>query len=55
MINDISGNAFCDIDDEESLTDAFGTVSQDRTKVVDGFRSLIDGVGSRFVPDEGTP
>ena len=51
MINDISGNAFCDIDDEESLTDAFGTVYQDRTKVVDGFRSLIDGVGSRFVPD----
>ena len=55
MINDISGNAFCDIDDEESLTDAFGTLYQDRTKVVDGFRSLIDGVGSRFVPDEGTP
>ena len=53
MINDISGNAFCDTDDEESLTDAFGTVYQDRTKVIDGFRSLIDGVGSGFVPDEG--
>lgn len=55
MINDISGNAFCDIDDEERLTDAFGTLYQDRTKVVDGFRSLIDGVGSRFVPDEVEP
>ena len=31
------------------------TVYQDRTKVIDGFRSLIDGVGSGFVPDEGTP
>ena len=52
MVNDISGNACCEIEDEESWTDEFGPTYQDRAIVVDGFRSLIDNVGSSFVPDE---
>ena len=51
MINDISGNAFCEIGDEESWMAGFGTMYQDRTEMADGFRSLIDDLGSRFVPD----
>lgn len=51
MINDISGNAFCEIGDEESWIAGFGTMYQDRTEMADGFRSLIDDLGSRFVPD----
>lgn len=52
MVNDISGNACCEIEDEESWTDEFGTTYQDRAAVADGFQSLVDGIGSRFVPDE---
>ncbi len=51
MVNDISGNAFCEVEDEESCAAEFGGTYQDRADVSDGFRSLIDGVGSRFVPD----
>lgn len=52
MVNDISGNAFCEIEDQESWTVEYGKMHQDRTKTIDGFRSLIDDIGSRFVPDE---
>ncbi len=51
MINDISGNAFCGIGDKESWMKEYGTMYQDRTLAADGFRSLIDGVGSGFVPE----
>ena len=51
MINDISGNAFSNIEDEESWIAGYGTMYQDRMEISDGFRSLIDGVGSGFVPD----
>ena len=51
MINDISGNAFCGIEDEESWTAEYGKMYEDRKEVIEGFRSLIDGTGSGFVPD----
>ena len=51
MINDISGNAFCGIEDEESWTVEYGKMYENRTEVIEGFRSLIDGTGSIFVPD----
>ena len=51
MINDISGNAFCGIEDEESWTVEYGKMYENRTEVIEGFRSLIDGTGSGFVPD----
>lgn len=53
MINDIRGNAFCEIEDEESWVVDYGKMYEDRTEVIEGFRSLIDGTGSGFVPDEG--
>ena len=52
MVNDISGNVFCDIEDEESWTAEYGKKYYDRTNVADGFSSLIDGVGSSFVPGD---
>ena len=52
MINDISGNAFCGIEDEESWTSEYGKMYENRAEVIDGFRSLIDGTGSGIVPDE---
>ena len=52
MVNDISGNACCEIEDEDSWSDEYGTMYEDREDVLDGFRSLVDGVGSSFVPDE---
>jgi hypothetical protein len=51
MVNDISGNVAAGIEDEDSWTEEYGTKYPDRTELVDGFRSLIEGVGSRFVPD----
>ncbi len=54
MINDIHGNAFCDIDDEESWTEEYGTMYEDRSLIADDFRSLIDNAGSRYVPDDNT-
>ena len=51
MVNDISGNVFCEIGDEESWMAGYGTMYQDRTDILDGFRSLIDDIGSDFVPD----
>lgn len=52
MVNDISGNAFCEFEDEDSWTAEYGAMYQDRSEVADGFRSLVDGIGSSFVPDE---
>lgn len=52
MVNDISGNACCAIEDEESWEAEFGSMHQDRAATLDGFRSLIDNVGSSYVPDE---
>ena len=51
MVNDISGNVAAGIEDEDSWTEEYGAKYSDRTELVDGFRSLIEGVGSRFVPD----
>ena len=45
------GNAFCGIEDEESWTVEYGKMYENRTEVIEGFRSLIDGIGSGFVPD----
>ena len=53
MVNDISGNAAADFEDEDSWTDEYGELYADREEAAEEFRSLIDGVGSRFVPDEG--
>ena len=50
MVNDISANAFCDIEDEDSWMAEYGTMHQDRAEISDGFRSLIADVGSDFVP-----
>lgn len=50
MINDISGNIFCEIEDEESWMTEYGKMYKDRAEVTDGFRSLIDDAGSSFVP-----
>ena len=52
MVNEIRGNAFCEIEDEESWMTGYGKMYQDRTEISDGFRSLIDGIGSAYVPDE---
>ncbi len=52
MVNDISGNAFCGIEDEESWTAEYGKMYQDREELIDGFHSQIDDIGSGFVPDE---
>jgi len=52
MVNDVSGNAFCEISNEACWKAKYGSRYEDRTEVADGFRSLIDDVGSRFVPDD---
>lgn len=51
MVNDISENVAADIEDEGSWTKEYGTKYSDRSELLDGFRSLIEDVGSRFVPD----
>ena len=51
MVNDISGNAAAEIEDEESWQEAYGKVYADRAEAADGFRSLIENCGSRFTPD----
>ena len=52
MVNDISGNAAAEIEDEESWDEEYGAYYSDRAKIVNGFRSLIEDTGSRFVPDD---
>ena len=50
MINDISGNAVADLEDEESWDLKYGKIYSERMEIADGFSSLIDDIGSRFVP-----
>ena len=54
MINDISGNAAAELEDEESWSLKYGTVCSDRKEIADGFRSLLDDIGSGFVPDSNS-
>ncbi len=46
MKNDISGNAAAGIADEESWKGEYGDYYPDREKVIDGFRTKLDGIGS---------
>lgn len=50
MVNDISGNVLADIDDEEN-PEAYGKVFKGREEAADGFCSLVENCGSRFIPD----
>ena len=50
MVNDISGNTAAGIEDEESWDDEYGKLYADRKEAADGFKSLIENCGSRFVP-----
>ena len=52
MKNEISGNLAAEFEDEDSWDSEFGTYYDDRQEIADGFRSLTDDIGSRFVPDE---
>ena len=52
MVNDIHANAVAELEDEDSWSESYGQVYGDRREVLDGFGSLVDGCGSRFVPDE---
>ena len=52
MVNDISGNAAAGVEDEESWDPGYGEMYPDRDEVADGFRSLVKGIGSEFVPDQ---
>ena len=52
LVNEISGNAASGIMNEESWSEVFGTVYPDRSETKDGFRSLVEDTGSRFVPDK---
>ena len=51
LVNEISGNAAAEIANEESWAEEYGTFYSDRSEAADGFRSLIEDTGSRFVPD----
>lgn len=51
-VNDISGNAAAGVEDEDSWAEDYGAMYADRSAAADGLRSLLDGVGSRFLPDE---
>ena len=51
--NDISGNVAAEIEDEDSWADEFGELYSDRREIAEGFKSLLEDVGSRFIPDEG--
>ena len=52
MINEISGNVAAEIKDKESWVKGYGRMYSDRKQVIDGFRSRIEGVGSRFTPND---
>ena len=53
MDNDISDNAAAEIEDEDSWTDEYGLFYSDRGAIAEGFKSLVEDVGSRFIPDSG--
>ena len=48
--NEICENAASGIMNEEYWSEEFGTIYPDRSEIEDGFRSLIENTGSRFVP-----
>ena len=52
MENEIRGNVCTEIEDAGSLKEEYGEVFTDRAQAAKGFRSLIRGAGSRFIPDE---
>ena len=52
MVNDIEGNVFADIEDEESWSEEYGRMYSDRNEVADGFHSLINNIGSYYIPDD---
>ena len=52
MVNDIRENACAEIEDEESWSSEYGKMYADRSEISEGFRSLDENVGSRFIPDE---
>ena len=52
MVNDISGNVWAEVGDEESWEAEYGEVYSDRSEAMEDFHSLIPGIGSRFIPDE---
>ncbi|MBQ9060659.1 MAG: right-handed parallel beta-helix repeat-containing protein [Firmicutes bacterium] len=52
MVNDISGNAAAGIEDEESWEPEYGKMYPDREEAADSFRSLIEDMGSGFVPEK---
>ncbi len=53
MDNDISDNAAAEIEDEDSWTDEYGLFYSDRGEISEGFKSLVEDVGSRIIPDSG--
>ena len=52
MINEITGNVAAGIEDEDSWSPEYGKIYSDRAEAVDGFRSLIEEIGSRFLPEK---
>ena len=52
MINEITGNVAAGIEDEDSWSPEYGKIYFDRAEAVDGFRSLIEEIGSRFLPEK---
>ena len=52
MINEITGNVAAGIEDEESWSLEYGKICSDRAEAAEGFRSLIEDVGSRFLPEK---
>ena len=45
------GNVFADIEDKDSWSEEYGKLYPDRNEVADCFYSLIDNIGSDFIPD----
>ncbi len=52
MVNEIAGNAAAGLEDPESWSAEYGEVFGSRSEIADGFRSLQDNIGSRFLPDD---
>ena len=52
LVNKIHDNAACALEEEDSWTDVYGQVFREKAEVIDGFRSLVEGIGSSFVPDK---
>ena len=52
MRNDIRGNVLAGLQDEPRQDQSYGRVYPHKTMAAAGFRSLIEGVGSRFTPNK---